>query len=339
MFELPEEIQLHNIVETAPHLGTGPETLLRLPESLRVHLNDNAKERAFHSTGCELRFRLKSPSFKIKIQTCDIGGLQHGGGLAQVLFGDFSHGYVPIILGENEFEFNAPVHDNLAKVSDHPLFHPELVRILFPTHAAICGIDLTGDFAAPEPGDIPARRALHHGSSITHGSGSITSRETWAGISARNMEADLINLGLGGGCHCEPEMTDYLCSRNDFDYAVLETGINMLGLDPDTANANIRNLIRKFTTAHADKPVFFVGVFPCHNDVANNYQGRAQEIREFVEKEVKALNQPHAHFIDGKQALDPRTGLTTDLTHPSPAGMIQIGDFVSSEIKKVSPHA
>ncbi len=334
MLSLPEEIQLHNIVETAPYLGKGPETFLRLPENVRVHLNDNAKQRAFHSSGCELRFRLKSPSCKISIKTCDIGGMGHGGGLAQILFGDFSHGYFPVILGENEFEFTAPQHDNLSKVSEQPLFDPALVRILLPTHAAICGIEMDGSFAAPEPGDVPERRALHYGSSITHGSGSLTSRETWAGISATNQNADLINLGLGGGCHCEPEMTDYLCGRNDFDYAVIETGINMLGLDPDIADKNIGNLIQKFTTAHADKPVFFVGVFPCHNDVQNNDQGRAQEIRDFVENEVKALNNPNAHFIDGKQALDPRTGLTTDLTHPSPAGMIQIGNFISAEIKK-----
>jgi hypothetical protein len=206
--------------------------------------------------------------------------------------------------------------------------------VLLPTHSAICGIKLEGDFSAPEPGDIPSRRVLHYGSSITQGSGSLSSRESWAGISARNLDADLINLGFGGGCHCEPEMTDYLCARNDFNFAVIESGINMLELDPETAEANIRNLIHKFSIGHADKPIFFVGVFPCHNDIQNDFQGRAQAFRELVEKEVKALNQPNAHFIDGKQALDPRTGLTTDLTHPSPAGMIQTGEFVSAEIKK-----
>ena len=334
MLNLPENILLHNFVGTAPFLGTGPDTLLRIPESLRVNLNDNAKERAFHSSGGELRFRLHSPTFTLKIESCSVGATQFGGGLAQILFGDFSHNYFPVTKGTTTWECTAPAYENLGNVSSQPIFHPEMVRILLPTHAAVCGIELEGEFSALQSGDIPARRVLHYGSSITQGAGSLTSRESWAGICARNLNADLINLGFGGGCHCEPEMTDYLCQRTDFDFAVIETGINMLGLDHEMADANIRNLIQKLSEAHADKPVFFVGVFPCQNDVQNDFAGRAQHFRDLVEAEVTALNKPNLHFIDGKQALDPRTGLTTDLTHPSPAGMIQIGEFISRAIER-----
>ncbi|WFB35375.1 SGNH/GDSL hydrolase family protein [Kiritimatiellota bacterium B12222] len=337
MLNLPPEITLHNIVGSAPHLGTGPETLLRIPESLRVHLNDNAKERAFHSSGCELRFRLKSPVFTLHIHACQIGGTQSGGGLAQILFGDFSHLYFPIVKGDNCITCTPPNPENLQLVSKNPTFHPALVRILLPTHAAICGIQLEGEFAAPEPGDIPSRRVLHYGSSITQGASSLSSRETWAAHSARQLNADLVNIGFGGGCHCEPEMTDYLCGRNDFDMAVIETGINMLGLEPKIADENVRNLIRKFSRAHADKPIFFVGVFPCYNDFLHNFQGRAQEFRNLVEQEVNALNLPNVYFINGKNALHPPTGLSTDLTHPSPAGMSQIGSYISSEIKQRLP--
>jgi len=336
MIHLPEAVQLHNIVDQAPYLESGPDTFLRIPKELRIQLNSSAKQSAFHSAGCELRFRLKGPSFKLRIETCGIGAPQHGGGLAQLVVGDFSHTYFPVGLGVTKLECTLPEHGHLSLVSESPYFHPELIRVLLPTHAAICGIEIDGDLSAPLPGDVPKRRVLHYGSSITQGSGSLTSRESWAGINARNLEADLINLGFGGGCHCEPAMTDYLCSRDDFDMAVIETGINMERLEPELANSNIQNLIKKFTMAHPKKPVFFVGVFPSHNDVTNNYAGRMQEFRELVRNEIEALDAPHAYFIEGRNALDPRTGLTTDLTHPSPAGMIQIGEFVSAEIKRLS---
>lgn len=161
MFNLPKAIQLHNLVETAPFLGTGPDTLLRIPEALRVHLNDSAKHRAFHSAGCELRFRLNSPAFKIHIETCDVGATQHGGGLAQILFGDFSHCYFPVGMGTTAFECTAPALENLQNVSDSPFFDPRLVRVLLPTHTAICDIKMEGAFGSPEPGDIPAKRVLH----------------------------------------------------------------------------------------------------------------------------------------------------------------------------------
>ncbi|WFB35374.1 SGNH/GDSL hydrolase family protein [Kiritimatiellota bacterium B12222] len=308
--------------------------MLRIPENLRRTLNKNAKVCASHSTGCELRFRLKSPSFTIHIQACHVGGLPHGGGLAQILFGDFSYTYFPIVEGENHITCTAPDHHNLRDVSNHPCFHPDLVRILLPTHASISGIQLKGDFTSPQSGDLPSRRALHYGSSITQGTGATSSRESWAGICALHLNADLINLGFGGGCHCEPEMTDYLCARNDFDFAVLELGVNMINLDHELAEKNLQNFIRKFSAAHSDKPIFFISPFPCHDDIIHQSQGRAQEFRELIASEVTSLHTPNAHFIDGKQALNPQTGLTVDLTHPSPAGMIQIGTYISSEIKK-----
>jgi hypothetical protein len=250
--------------------------------------------------------------------------------------GDFSHTYFPVRLGVTEYTCILPEHENLGLVPDAPLFHPELIRILLPSHSAICGLDIQGDLAPPLPSDVSGKRVLHYGSSITQGSGSLSSRETWAGISARNLGADLINLGFGGGCYCESVMTDYLCGRDDFDMAVIETGINMGGLDKDLAFSTIQNLIQKITAAHPEKPIFFVGVFPSSHDLKSNYTDIMQEYRDLVKTEVESLNSPNAYFIEGRNALNPWTGLTTDLVHPSPAGMIQIGEFVSAEIKRLS---
>lgn len=334
---LSPSVQLHNWVETAPHLGTGPDAWLRIPETLRVSLNDSARQRAFHTAGCELRFRLRSPGFRIRVRACEVGAPQHGGGLAQVLFGDYSHTYFPVGLDPVDIEITTPDLDVLEASARNPLFHPRLVRVLWPTHSAICECTLDGDFAPPEPGDIPTRRILHYGSSITQGSGSLTSRESWAGQCARQLRADLINLGFGGGCHCEPEMTDYLCARNDFDLAVIETGINMGGLDQDLAHERVEHLMRSFTAAHPDKPVFFVGVFPCAEDLRTNYTGAMQGFRDLVQRVVHDIDSPHVHYLQGNQAMDPDTGLTTDLVHPSPAGMIQIGRWASDQILERIP--
>lgn len=335
--QLPQQAETHNIVELVRHPKTGDTVISRLPEKLRVCLNDNAQERALNSSGCEIRFRLNSPKATIRIRACEVLSSHFGGGLAQILFGDFSQIYLPVTANVPvEYELNAPDYEALERASDaHTCFHPRLVRLLLPTHASICQIEIEGDIAAPAAGDIPSKRILNYGSSITHGSGALTSRETWAGRCAHILGYDLINLGFGGGCHCEPEITDYLCQRNDFDIAVLETGINMLGLDPDLSNERIETLIRRFSDSHKDKQVFCLGVFPCREDSTSNYQGRAQQIREFVKNVVNDIASPNLHFIEGRNLMTHSTGMTCDLTHPSPAGMVEIGTNLANEILKI----
>lgn len=335
--KIPSNTHTHNITELVPHPTAGESVINRIPESLRICLNDNAQQRALHSTGCEIRFRMNGPTASIRLRACEVAAAHHGGGLAQILFGDFSQTYLAVTVNAPvSYELVAPDYAALEKAGgSQSLFHPRLVRLLLPTHASICEISIEGDIAPPEPGDAPTQRILNYGSSITQGSGALSSRECWAARCAHILGADLINLGFGGGCHCEPEMSDYLCARNDFDIAILETGINMLGLDPEIADQRIENLIRQFSAAHSNKPVFCVGVFPCNEDSNNSFQGRAQQIRELVKRVVADIASPNLHFIEGRDALNHARGMTTDLTHPSPAGMIEIGEFVAAKISTI----
>lgn len=334
--QIPKAASTNNIVEIVEHPVFGTAVISRIPETLRVCLNANAQQRALHSAGCEIRFRLNSPEATIRLRACEVGAEQHGGRLAQVLFGDFSHTYFPLMVAATaEYKLSNPDYSILEKAAHSGRrFHPRLVRLVLPTHASICQVEIDGEIAPHEPGDLPDRRVLIYGSSITQGAGALSVRESWAGQCAHHLGMDLINLGFGGGCHCEPEMTDYLCQRNDFDVAILETGINMLGLEPDITDQRIEALIRNFSSAHPDKPVFCVGVFPCRNDVETGYAGRAEQIRALVRKVVADIGAPHLHFIEGREALTHATGMTTDLTHPSPSGMLEIGRFLAEKMQK-----
>ncbi|MDQ8194679.1 SGNH/GDSL hydrolase family protein [Coraliomargarita sp. SDUM461004] len=333
--KLPTDAITHNIAELISHPETGQRVISRIPQELREHLNEHAQQRALHSSGCELRFRLTGPTATLRLQASEVIASHHGGGLAQILFGDFSHTYFPVL--ENkliEYEITAPNYNDLEQASaGQQLFNPHLVRILLPTHAAINHLEIVGAIAPPAPGDIPTKRVLNYGSSITQGTGALSSRETWAGRCAHLLGADLINLGFGGGCHCEPEMTEYLCQRNDFDVAILETGINMLALDPKVTDQRIEHLIREFSAAHSDKPVFCLGVFPCNEDSETNFQGRAQQIRKLVQGVVQEIQSPTLTFIDGREALTHSLNMSVDLTHPSQAGMIEIGAYVAARIQ------
>ena len=334
---IPQAAATHNIAEVVTPSGAGGSVLSRIPETLRATLNPNARQRALHTAGCEIRFRLESPSATLRLHAREVLARQHGIGHAQVLFGDFSFTYVPVTADKpTTLEIAAPDYNALARAAPDPIFPPRLVRILLPTHTAITRIAIDGDIRPPTPGDAPARRVLIYGSSITQGTGSLTARESWAGRTAHLLRADLINLGFGGGCHCEPEMADYLATRDDFAFGILETGINMLDHEPAEADRRIRHLIRTVTAAHPEKPFFCLGVFPCREDVETDFRGRAHAIRQLVADTVRAIGSPNVHFIDGLGLLDLPTGMTVDLTHPSPAGMVQIAERLAPRIRETA---
>ncbi|MGF1656685.1 MAG: GDSL-type esterase/lipase family protein [Verrucomicrobiales bacterium] len=302
---------------------------------MRIKLNENARRNALRSGGCELRFRCSQLPVKLQIQVEGVAAAGYGGGLAQILRGDNSETYVALSPGNNLLTISPQTLPLSVSSGANARFSAELIRVLMPTHADISSFDLDGKVEAPQSTDLPPSRLLIYGSSITQGSGSLSTGDSWTGRCAMLLGMDLINLGLGGGCHCEPEMADYLSSRKDFDTLILETGINMLGLEVDQVAERIPHLIRTVARHHSGKKIYCLGVFPCLDDLKNDFTGRADEIRRLVADTVSAINSPNLHYIASQSALNPATGLTTDLVHPSPAGMVSIAEFVAREVQKL----
>lgn len=326
---------LHNIIERIPHPETGEPVFSRFPKTLWEVLGPVARKRMLHGAGCELRFRLGGPKAMLRFRATEVDGVRHGGNMAQILMGDFSSTYFRVDTNCSTIEIAPPNHDLLPAAAVNRTFSPELVRVLFPTYAAIAEVSLEGDILPPEPGDVPGRRLLAYGSSITQGAGGLSSRESWVGMTAHRLGMDLLNLGLGGSCRCEPEVADYLAGRRDWDVATLEIGVNMLNLDEPTANRRVVDLITRVASAHKDKWIFCLGVFPCADDITMGWGGRARAIHELVRQTVSRLALPKLCFLDGAAALRPALDMTVDLTHPSPAGMISIGKWAADGIGAV----
>ena len=66
-------VTLHNAGEFAKHPRTGELAISRIPDSLRVHMNDLLKnETAFDCAGVELRFKINSGKVKINLQLLNL---------------------------------------------------------------------------------------------------------------------------------------------------------------------------------------------------------------------------------------------------------------------------
>jgi lysophospholipase L1-like esterase len=191
-------------------------------------------------------------------------------------------------------------------------------------------LGIEGECRPPEPGMAPARRWLAYGSSITHGNQCIHPSGSYAMRAAQRAGADLINMGFGGGAHLEPEMADYIASRDDWDLATLEMGINILGLGVAEFAHRVEYFINTIAAAHPSKPVFGIDIFTSNEDFSGT--GNTAAFRRTVRRLVRESGKANLFYLSGRHLLTTADGLTSDLVHPSPHGMEEIAERLARAV-------
>lgn len=311
---------IHNVVELVEKRdGVVP---LRIPDSLRRAVNAGVRLMASQGAGVEMRFNLKSKGAKLVLKSkergCFLGEIFQGNFLAESFFVSDRDSDVVITLPENI--------EKLKELSrrEGMAFDAGLTRIILPynTTCVIKGIE--GDFDLPRKEQMPEVRYLAYGSSITHGLYAARPTETYAMRTAQALGADLINLGFGGSAHCEREMADYIAGRDDWDFATLEMGINMIGdFDVEEFRSRVEYFIPKIAQAHPDKWIFCIDVFPFYCDLDTEAQ-KQKMFRDVVKDVVKGIKTERVKHIGGRDLLRDWAGLCTDVLHPSSLGMDEI---------------
>jgi len=306
--------------------------LTRVPDPLRRKLNPAAHINALQATGCEIRFNLVGQEAVITLQNA----LRPA--IAEVYQGPFLVSWhvigteptaLPISLPAN-----LPLLERISQQSRLP-YDARLTRILLPWRPPVRLLGVEGQIEPPRPGQAPTRRLLCYGSSITHGNTSVRPSATYAARLAQRLKADLVNLGLGGGAHLEPEMADYIAARDDWDVATLEMGINML------ASFTVREFAARVlyfvsTVARSGKPVFCIDIYTCQYDAETGTEAalKLADYRKVVSQAVTRLKMPQVTYVPGRRTLPSLGYLTTDLVHPSPAGMEEIASNLARTIKR-----
>ena len=303
----------------------------RIPDKLRVALNESAKLRAFSTAGCEIRFNLKSETGKIVLKT------ESESHLAEVYQGVFK--VVSHIISPEPTEIpislpgNMELLNKITKEKKFP-FDAYLTRVILPHLAPTNMVKIEGDFALPTKEQTPKTRYLAYGSSITHGSSACRPTGTYTMRTAQLLGVDLINLGFGGGAHCESQMADYIAERNDWDFATLELGINMVGgFETADFKKRVEYFIEKISATHPEQWIFCMDLFTFYADF-EPASTKQDEFRRIVKETVEKLNMPKLIHIDGREILKNSSGLMIDLVHPSPEGMEEIAKNLTQYIRK-----
>ena len=324
-------VELHNITELIDN-ENGSKGLCRFPESLRVQLNDIAKGNCKCTAGVEVRFVINSGKAVVKFDGPVID--------AEIYYGSFQSGMVRSEDGTVTVEYPENIKElkEVSKKHNHP-FCASVVRIILPFSAPMSIISAQGDIRVPKADEVPDKKLLIYGSSITHGYSAMHTAGSYAMRTAMLLGVDLINLGIAGGALMEDEMADYIAERDDFDYAVLEMGVNFWW---DSAEKRFRSadeyakridyFVERIAKAHSDKWIFVNSFYPCKEDFSDE-KSVADEYREVLKKKVAKLDLPKLVYFDGSKFMQCGiTGLSCDLIHPSAEGAINISNNLAKTI-------
>ncbi|MEO0965348.1 MAG: SGNH/GDSL hydrolase family protein [Planctomycetota bacterium] len=328
-------LALANCAELSPTpAGQRPQ---RYPSPVIAALSERGRIAAVKPANVELRWLPNDPAAEVEITLASEGLTK-----AAAFFGAFVHGDVhrivsgePVTLRLAPPERYGPLIDRLPRCNG---FDPRVGRLMF-WGDDLDLIDAVGDVRPPTPSELPARRLLTYGTSITHGASCSAPHLTYPSQLARLLGMDLINLGLGGSCLCEPEVADYIAGRGDWDAAVFALSVNMVnqGFTLDAFRKRVAYLVHQAAATHPDKPIFCVTIWPYFADLDRSLQPAAtaepEAFRDALRGVVADCPAGRVTLLEGPDLLADFAGLTTDLLHPSDLGFIEMAHRLADAMR------
>jgi lysophospholipase L1-like esterase len=337
-------LEFHNVTELQKLEGLSGLRLQRFPEEIRTNLGVRYHQKgrivSQTSTGCEIRFVTTSKTVRLYLSALDADGE------VLVYNGYFFHGKYSLksgVVTTLHLEKNERFTELKPEILEGYPFSHNVWRIFFSRgfSAVYHGIDTFGNAVRPPmESEVPKLKWLAYGSSITHGSVSLTHNNSYIEQAARRLGVDVMCAGLSGSCMCEKVLADHIASRGDWDFATLELGVNMRGpFNAEEFEAQTRYFITKVVESNPEKPVAVITIFPNRAEYFINEQDtshiRNREFNEILEKICKELNAPNLHLIKGTDILTDFSALSCDLIHPSDYGHILMGENLANKLKNI----
>lgn len=329
-----ENVEFHNVAELRD--VDGGKRLQRVPEDVRVCLNERAQQRMLSPAGSEIRFVSDGDTVRITV-SCPTG-------TADIIpfWGPFQ-GKERFRVGEEPQVLELVYPERLLKLDpqaiDGLLYSPKVCRLTLRGEGLVFhGIEGNG-LRPPEKDEIPALRYLSYGTSITHGASATAMHLTYVRQVAWRLGADLINLGVGGSAFCEKELSDYMAGRNDWDIATLALSVNMVGngFTVEEFSDRVGYMVNTVAGAHPGKPVACITIYPHFRDfcLGEEFKDKTDAFRDILRDTVKASSLSNVHLIEGPEMLTDIGGLTVDLIHPGDLGMIEMGERIAGKLKGI----
>ncbi|NQX62087.1 SGNH/GDSL hydrolase family protein [Paenibacillus qinlingensis] len=323
------KVELHHVTEGVEDEIKGLR-LCRIPEKLRLTLNEFAQRNAQSAAGSEIRFRMIGdraeiglwwePHLETPITTMAalvIGELQ-----AEIYY--LQTGYNRIVIKRYE------LLPELEMILPQKAYDRELYRLVLPYQGKVYLSSIEGEVEPPYRLKVPGKSYLAYGSSITHGASAWSPTGTYAFRLAQLLGLELRNFGLAGGAKLEPQMADYLMELEGWEIATVELGINVVyDWTAEAFRDAVDIFLDRLVAGLGERKVFVTDMFWFAMDASGDTKSNL--FRAIVQQAVSMRNHPGMIGIPGRDLLEPENQ-TLDLVHPSQAGMEQIAQRLYAAI-------
>ena len=330
-----DNVELHNVAGIQP--VNGGVRLQRVPQNVREHLEQNAQMRVMQPDNCEIRFVSDSVESQVTLSS-------EGETDVAIFNGTFDE-RTRYTIGQEPTTIHLCPQDRVQRLDrkwwkDQP-FAPGVRRVIFGgrRREPVILHDIKGEGIRPPcPEELPGITYLAYGTSITHGFDCEGPHLSYVAQTAWHLNTDLINLGVGGACHCEKAFADHIAGRTDWDIASLALSVNMQGFSLDEFRKRVEYLVNTVAGADTSRPVACITLYPYFRDFGvedPNAQcgGTPDEYRQSLRDVVAECALPNVHLIEGQEVLTNIGGLTGDLIHPSDNAMIEMGRNLAARLQ------
>ena len=313
---IDQRYELYNI-DTLIHTNLG-EQISRFPDEVRQGMLPSGRDvAALSATGCEIRFVMLDGCNAVKLHITCLEAFM----VVQLCFGSFQGGWKYLYVrglmpGENELIIERPQNieqlRQAAKERLHP-FSPDVMRVCFRS-GAIANIRLEGDIRPPKPEEVPSKRILFYGSSITHGSLSYLPCNDYASVICQRLGMDCINKGCAGSCRLEKSVVSYIAERNDYEFCIFELGSNLPADVPGNEfMSSVKHLLTCYAKAHPDRCAIVI-------DDLLVLQSAHHQRHEQVQQCLAEINHPNFLYVNGYDLLPSPDLISADFVHPTVEG-------------------
>ena len=331
-------MQFYNVAELEKRENVDGLVIYRYPRNIRESLRLNARVVAGESTGCEIRF-VNEDKQKIHISIGAIGA----DGEISIFKGDYFYGHRKIIAGqmntiilEEPERFSLVNYEVLNNTSSN--FSSNLWRIVFG-RGRIVFYDVENfgfSIRQPHKSEVPQKKWLAYGSSITHGSNSIVNSCCYVSHCAKLLGVDVTNRGMAGTCFVENEIADYFANQIEWDFATLELGVNVCrSYTLEEFKSKVVYMVDKLKSTN--KPFALISIFPNHITHTIHEQNKfiLDNERKFNEILIKIGEKENVSVIDGASIMSDFSYLCVDLLHPSPYGHARMGENLAIKLREM----
>ncbi len=336
-----ENVELHGIDDVKGLEDGSGVALQRVPEDVRLALNDGAQIQMLRPGCAEIRFVSDDPVCELTMSCAPAN--EWGEVTVVPFFGAYQHSETYKVGREKRtITLTKPemLRQTDAEYLDSSVFSPNVWRFMcWGGQVQLHGVKSLG-IRPPKPEELPRVRLLTYGTSITHGHCASGPHLSYASQTARALGVDLINLGSGGSAHCEKTLSDYIAKRDDWDIASLALSVNMCHFQLDEFYDRVSYMVNTVSGANTNRPVACITLWPYFNDMTfdggkprNAEGGTAEEFRQSLRDAVAACPNPNVCLLEGPELMTCTAGLGGDLIHPGDYGMMEMGINLAAKLK------